>query len=100
MLRLSLFFASILTGTTVRAGDLPAIMPANFSQVVGQYRISSQATPLAVKVGEPITLTVAIQGEGPADHQPERKNLHIFPDDIAVSFHIEPLTDRDKTIAA
>ena len=95
MLRLFLFFALHLTAASV-ADDLPAIAPPNFSQVVGHYRISSQATPLAVKVDEPITLTVVIKGDGLANREPERKNLHIFPDDVAGSFHIEAVADQDK----
>jgi hypothetical protein len=98
MVRLYLFFGLFLTAATVCADDLPAITPANFSQVVGNYRISSSATPLTVRVEEPITLTVVVKGEGPANQQPERKNLRIFPADIADSFHVEPVPEQDKRV--
>jgi hypothetical protein len=96
--RLFLFFGLILTAAIIRADDLPAVTPANFSQIVGDYRISSSAAPLAVRMEEPITLTVVIKGDGPANHQPERKNLHIFPADIADSFHVEPVPEQDKRL--
>jgi tetratricopeptide (TPR) repeat protein len=39
--------------------------PLNYRGAVGQYRILSEASPRKVKVGDPITLNIGIQGEGP-----------------------------------
>ena len=41
--------------------------PENYRGAVGQYRIVSEATPTLVKVGDPITLNIGIEGEGPMD---------------------------------
>jgi hypothetical protein len=85
----------------VRAQDadveVPAVTPADFSQIVGKkYEISSSAAPTEVLVEEPIILKVQISGQGPQKYRPERKNLHIFPEDVADDFHVEALTDQDK----
>lgn len=48
---------------TLRVKDLPAEgRPAGFFGHVGEYRISTSATPLEVNVGDPITLTVTLEG--------------------------------------
>ncbi len=36
--------------------------PANFSGLIGEFSISTAATPAEVSVGDPITLTVAVEG--------------------------------------
>jgi len=36
--------------------------PANFAGHIGKYKISSQATPTNVNVGDPITLTITLSG--------------------------------------
>ncbi len=41
--------------------------PANYRGAVGQYRIVSEASPAVVKVGDPITLNIGIEGKGPMD---------------------------------
>ena len=38
--------------------------PADFSGLVGRFEIAAAATPLEVKVGDPMTLTVTITGSG------------------------------------
>lgn len=45
--------------------ELPrAGRPANFSGFIGRFRLSAQATPTKVNVGDPITLTVYVAGPG------------------------------------
>jgi len=41
--------------------------PANYRGAVGEYRIVSEASPAVVKVGDPITLNIGIEGKGPMD---------------------------------
>ena len=41
--------------------------PENYRGAVGEYRIVSEASPALVKVGDPITLNIGIEGEGPMD---------------------------------
>jgi hypothetical protein len=36
--------------------------PANFTGHIGQYKIQAEAAPLAVSVGDPITLTISLTG--------------------------------------
>ena len=50
---------------TLQVKPLPeAGRPGAFSGLVGTFTISAQATPLEVKVGDPIDLTVSISGSG------------------------------------
>jgi hypothetical protein len=76
--------------------QIPVTAPPRFSQVVGDYRITSAASPLEVRVEDPIKLTVEIQGRGPAKYQPARKNLQIFPDDMSEQFHLEAWPEQDQ----
>ncbi len=41
--------------------------PPDYRGAVGQYRIAATATPTEVKVGDPITLRIGIQGTGPME---------------------------------
>ena len=41
--------------------------PPDYRGAVGQYRIATTATPTDVKVGDPITLRIGIQGTGPME---------------------------------
>lgn len=41
--------------------------PANYRGAVGDYEIYTQATPTTVNAGDPITLNIAIRGDGPMD---------------------------------
>jgi hypothetical protein len=36
--------------------------PANFSGLIGAFKLSAEATPTEVNVGDPITLTIAVEG--------------------------------------
>ena len=42
--------------------------PANFSGLIGAFRISAEASPTEVNVGDPITLTVTIEGSSYLRH--------------------------------
>jgi len=43
--------------------DVPSAgRPADFSGLVGKYRITAAADPVAVSVGDPITLTISVSG--------------------------------------
>lgn len=44
-----------------------ANQPPDYRGAVGQYRIATTATPTDVKVGDPITLRIGIQGTGPME---------------------------------
>ncbi|TWU24409.1 Tetratricopeptide repeat protein [Novipirellula galeiformis] len=41
--------------------------PANYRGAVGKYEIFTQASPKKVKAGDPVTLNIAIRGDGPMD---------------------------------
>lgn len=49
--------------------------PENFSGAIGNFEMSVSATPLQAEVGEPVTLTVEIQGRGNFD----RVEPPVFP---------------------
>lgn len=56
---------------TLRVRPLPAQgRPATFSGLVGAYTIEARAEPTRVRVGDPITLTVTVKGDGPAERIP------------------------------
>lgn len=72
--------------------DLPAQgRPADFSGLVGDYRIETSATPLTVNVGDPVTLTVAVSGPEfpdlvelpPLQRQPDLVRDFKVPSDMA-----------------
>ncbi len=47
--------------------SLPAGQPAGFSGAVGQFTLSSQASPKKVRTGDPITVTLKVAGRGNFD---------------------------------
>lgn len=51
----------------INVKPLPAGAPAGFSGAVGQFAFTSEASPLSVKVGDPITLKMKISGRGNLD---------------------------------
>ncbi|WP_218932224.1 BatD family protein [Adhaeretor mobilis] len=61
----------IVASAKVNATEVLAIpaegRPADYRGAVGHYQIISQATPDGVKAGDPITLHLGIQGDGPMD---------------------------------
>jgi hypothetical protein len=85
-----------------QAGGEPPLAgrPANFSHIVGGFRIQSQAQPRAVEVEKPVLLTVRIQGEGDPRFLPQRKLLKIFPEGFDDQFFVEDLAELDRTFAA
>ncbi len=72
--------------------------PANFSNLVGSYRITSSASPTEVRVEEPLLLTVRISGQGPAEYQPRREHLRLFPEDFSQQFYVEALPEQDRQL--
>src|SRR5262245_5414948 len=74
----------------LRAQEEAYVPPA--SGLVGNYRITVEATPTEVMVADPVTLTVRITGQGPAKYQPVRKKIEgaIFPKELSADFIIEP----------
>lgn len=44
--------------------------PSSFSGLVGSYSVEAKADPREVRVGDPITLTVTVKGDGPAEEIP------------------------------
>lgn len=71
---------------------LPAAgRPASFSGLVGDYRMSAEATPVRVNVGDPITLTVRVSGPDyledtelpPLERQPDIARDFMIPPDRA-----------------
>lgn len=44
--------------------------PAGFSGLVGRFAIEAKAEPTEVRVGDPITLTISVTGDGPPDEIP------------------------------
>jgi hypothetical protein len=74
--------------------------PANFSRVVGQFRIESLAEPTLVEVEKPVLLKVRITGEGEKGFLPQRKFLKIFPDQFADQFFVEDLPELDRLASA
>lgn len=74
------FFDSDVTETAVVPSNVVMLnvqpvpadgKPANFTGLVGRYRVSSSARPTEVNVGDPIVLTVQVQAEGPVLRQPD-----------------------------
>ena len=54
---------------TLRVKKLPTEgRPANFAGNIGTYKIETSAAPLAVNVGDPITLTVTLRGPEYLEH--------------------------------
>lgn len=74
--------------------------PPRFSGAAGVYTIQARAAPTAVRVEEPITLTVRIvsQKPGPWKYPPQRARLDLFPTDIERDFYIEPLPEEDRAL--
>lgn len=99
---------------TVR--ELPAQgRPAGFNNLVGTFTISAQADPVAVNVGDPVTLRITVNGQGPMDRVPKpdlkrllgQDNFRV-PDDMAspelrtgqivFTQTVRPVTDQIKEI--
>jgi hypothetical protein len=65
------------------AGDIPVVgrpteMP--FSEASGSFTVTARAEPTAVRVEQPITLTLLVAADGPVYHPPQRIDLRQVPD--------------------
>ncbi|MSQ93343.1 MAG: hypothetical protein EXR98_02165 [Gemmataceae bacterium] len=69
--------------------------PENFSNIVGDYKISVAAQPTDVGVEESIKLRIWITGIGPEKYVPKRKYLQLFPAAWERDFYVLPLPDED-----
>jgi hypothetical protein len=81
---LSMFGLLLMGTSSALAQDTPidppvADRPADFSNIVGQYKIEVSADPLKAEVEQPITLRIRIIGTGPEKYQPNRDHLRLFP---------------------
>jgi hypothetical protein len=90
-----LVLLALLPGRSVRAQagaiEPPKLgQPADFSHVVGTFRITAEATPVVLAVEEPLTLTVTILGQAAPLYAPQRDRLQLFPDDVERHFFVEP----------
>lgn len=95
---LLLYLVSAATAAAQEKFVVPPAHPRGFSHIAGQYRISVSVAPTEVKVEEPITFKVRIEGKGPAEWQPQRKKLDIFPDDLAEHFFLEDAVEFDLAL--
>jgi hypothetical protein len=81
-------FAARSAPVTLEVLPLPAEgRPADFSGLVGRYTIEAAATPTAVNVGDPITLTIRIGGSAYLKLvvQPDLALLPAFTDNFRIS---------------
>ncbi len=70
---------------------LPPGAPANFSSTnVGRWRLTAEAVPTQVKLGEPITFRVSVEGRG------NLKNLSVPRLEAPDSFRVYDPTTTDK----
>ncbi len=54
--------------TPIEVTPIPTVgRPADYRGAVGQYQMVTQATPVKVKAGDPITLKIGIRGTGPME---------------------------------
>ncbi|MFM9958005.1 MAG: BatD family protein [Phycisphaerales bacterium] len=79
-------------GNTVKVNvrELPTQgKTANFNNLVGRFTVSVSADPIAVNVGDPISLKVTVNGSGPMDRVPRPDLRRVLgdrfrvPDDMA-----------------
>lgn len=67
--------------------------PADFSWLVGTYRIQTSATPAEIAVEQPILLQVTVAGEGSAQYPPRQEKFQLFPADVGEQFFVEPVPE-------
>ena len=93
--RRSTLFVIFVLASGARGQDAPIVgRPANFSHLVGRFRVEAAIEPNEVVVEDPLTLRVTIRGSV----APDRSKLAIFPDDFDASFFVEPAVDLDRAI--
>jgi len=52
---------AVAPAVPVQVGDVPVPRPATFCGGIGNYRLAASATPTALRVGDPLTLTLDIE---------------------------------------
>ncbi|MBX3359016.1 MAG: BatD family protein [Phycisphaeraceae bacterium] len=75
--------------------------PSNFSGLVGEYSLRADATPTAVNVGDPITVTVTVSGPPPLDlvqSIPIERQRSIYESFKLPSEPTLPQIDRDHAL--
>ncbi|MCS7045752.1 MAG: hypothetical protein NZO58_05305 [Gemmataceae bacterium] len=68
--------------------------PLDFSGLVGVFRLAVKATPTAVAVEEPITVTVTISGRAVPPYVPRREALRLFPNDLERDFYVAATSEK------
>jgi tetratricopeptide (TPR) repeat protein len=73
--------------------------PSDYRGAVGRYQIVTQATPLTVDAGDPITLNIGIEGTGPMElvQAPPLSDLQVLTDDFRIADQSLPGFARDST---
>ena len=78
---------AIAPAVPVEVREVPAPRPATFCGGIGKYRLASSASPTALRVGDPLTLTLDVergpsqriarpdQGAGPRGKFPDRRRF-------------------------
>jgi hypothetical protein len=93
--------ALLLVWTPTAAAQLePPVSdrPADFSNIVGKYKIEISAEPTEVHVEDAITLRVQIIGEGAEKYQPNRRHLRLFPESWKDDFHVQEMQDKNEVL--
>ncbi len=79
---------AVAPATTVDVREVPVPRPATFCGGIGDYRLAASASPTALRVGDPLTLTLAIergQSSGSLDLSSRRPDLTANPQ-VAADF--------------
>ncbi len=80
---------------SVRVKDVPTEgRPDSYTGAVGRFQIGAEVTPLAAKVGDPMTLTLSVQGQGTLENALAPKLESI--DDFAQHFKLYEATEETR----
>ena len=117
----SLFGTAVRRSRTIRASatavagevvELPAEgRPALFTGAVGEYRVSTRATPTSVRVGDPVELSIELRGTGPiaslpppklAEYEPLTRDFRVPVEDLpgAVDGNVKRFTQVIRPLRA
>jgi BatD DUF11 like domain len=80
---------AVASAVSVEVSEIPLPRPATFCGGIGHYRVTAAASPTALRVGDPLTVTLAIergQGSGSLDLI-SAPDLSTFPQ-IAADFEV------------
>jgi hypothetical protein len=86
----------------IEARQLPTDnQPHDFSGAIGHFNLSAQANPNKVEVGDPITLTMIVSGNGNFDRVevpilPEDPRWKIYPPSVEFKQEEKPIQGRKK----